>query len=67
MRTLVGLTFVLALMAISGAAAEPVASPDWRLTVEHREGARKGVVLDEDRTDRLSTEHLGRAAADARG
>src|SRR5262249_46838456 len=40
MRALVGLTFVSALLTISGAAAAPVASPDWRLTVEHRDGAR---------------------------
>ncbi|MET0483431.1 MAG: ScyD/ScyE family protein [Aestuariivirgaceae bacterium] len=49
MRALVELTFVLALLMIAGAAAEPVASPDYRLTVEHREGARyAGIARDGD-------------------
>jgi hypothetical protein len=49
MRPLVELTFLLAALMISGAAAEPVASPDYRLTVEHREGARfAGVARDGD-------------------
>src|SRR5262245_845911 len=49
MRPLVDLTFLLAVLMISGATAEPVASPDYRLTVEHREGARfAGVARDGD-------------------
>jgi len=49
MRSLVELTFLVALLTISGAAAEPVASPDYRLTVEHRQGARfAGVARDGD-------------------
>src|SRR5215510_9156925 len=50
MRTLVELTFLLALLMISVAAvAEPVASPDYRLTVEHRKGARyAGIARDGD-------------------
>jgi hypothetical protein len=47
MRPLVELRFLLALLMMSGAAAEPVAAPDYRLTVEHREGARfAGVARD---------------------
>jgi hypothetical protein len=40
MRALRELTILLSLTMIADAAAEPVASPDYRLTVEHREGAR---------------------------
>jgi hypothetical protein len=49
MRPLVELTLVVTLLLIAGAAAEPVASPDYRLTVEHREGARfAGIARDGD-------------------
>jgi hypothetical protein len=49
MRPLVELTFLVAALMIAGAAAEPVASPEYRLTVEHREGARfAGVARDGD-------------------
>src|SRR5262245_47337179 len=49
MRALLELTFALTLLMTAGAAAEPVASPDYRLTVEHREGARfAGLARDGD-------------------
>jgi len=47
MRALVALT--LALLITTGAAAEPVASPNYWLTVEHSEGARyAGIARDGD-------------------
>jgi len=49
MRALLELTFALTLLMTARAAAEPVASPDYRLTVEHREGARfAGLARDGD-------------------
>jgi hypothetical protein len=50
MRAILELTILLlSLTMIAGAAAEPMASPEYRLTVEHREGARfAGLAADGD-------------------